>query len=238
MNEESYANLYRKVESAIQFTEPKRSETLLHIFDNAQDENLKIEIAMIMNLINLAGKPIEGFSNIEVQHYQDRYFKEFFSVLTSAYPSIEYKIHELEYRCKKKKLDFKITLYEFEEQKETDQKELCDTEKYILYLKNLNTLTTSKPKIKLSLSQIAILYLSNEEKINKTNMNSIATIFKWKSGDKLYQFYARYKNNVADLENEKKLKKLIKDYETVTELVYSNKRAAHKKAIESLKANL
>lgn len=97
--------------------------------------------------------------------------------------------------------------------------------------------TNSKPK--LSLSQIALIYVYNGEQITRHNGNEVAAKYGHKSGDKLYQNYNRYnsKSNRMGSGTEKEDNYKINLLQSVVALVNTDKKQQVLDEIETLNSN-
>lgn len=95
-------------------------------------------------------------------------------------------------------------------------------------------------KTELSLPQIALIYIYNDEQITRHNGDEIAAKYGYKSGEALYQDFTKYssKNNRIASDTAKRDKNKINLLKSVVNLVDTTKKQQVIDEIETLKSNM
>jgi hypothetical protein len=146
-NDESAEILFEKikgweissqVEFIVSFDNPKRKELFEKIFEAVTNETVKQNISLIVQRIEQAGFQVSGYNPSEIEYYQSLFAKDFYTVLHSeTYQTyIEDKIRELHFYCKRLEQDLQTNQYEFLEDKEQDENQIAEAERYKLYLES------------------------------------------------------------------------------------------------------
>lgn len=119
--------------------ELKFAELNEKLFEAVKDETVKQNIYFIIQRIEQAAFKVLGYTLNETEYYQGLFAKHFYNVLHSENHQtyIEDKIRDLHFYCKVLEQNLRTKQYEFLEDREQDNNQLTEAERYKVYLENL-----------------------------------------------------------------------------------------------------
>lgn len=141
------SDTFSQVRFAAKTEDPKRSILFEYIIRRIQDNTVRDNVSLIKKRIDQALISVEGFTESEIKHYQQLFIINCFESLhwDNLSLRLEDLIRELHFFCKKLEFDLKTKEYDFLEDRDSEIRDLTETERFKVYVEHLLKEYTATP---------------------------------------------------------------------------------------------